>query len=271
MGKSRVFNDDGIVVKIHDLGETDRIAVMLTKNHGLLSCVARGARSPKSRVGAHVDVLRCITFSSSKGRSEMGTFSQVETRKPFIGISKDLDRLMTAAHFAEICQRFTIKDVANPAIYDMLYDGLGHVELCEVKHLDILKLWFELHLMSESGLLPQLYICVRTGVDIEPGDHWFSPSEGGLVRRVDGEPVNPNGIYDLSDPMLYASQNTIKILRYIARTENWREVASLRCLDKDLKDALSISGAMLKYQQERGVGRAERVADDLNRRPISIS
>ena len=51
---------EGIVVRARDLGEADRIVVMLTPERGLLSCVARSARKPGSKLGGQVDLLRHV-------------------------------------------------------------------------------------------------------------------------------------------------------------------------------------------------------------------
>ena len=179
----RYFNAEGIVVRARNLGEADRIVILFTPNRGLISCVARGARRTTSKTGGHVDLLRHITAHISEGRSDLHVVSQVETINGYLGLRNDLDRLSLASHFAEMCERFSLPNAANPNLFSLLRDSLTFTEATAKPTLPLLRLWHEMTLLSTVGLQPQLHRCVRTGADIPPGNHWFSPSEGGLVKR----------------------------------------------------------------------------------------
>ena len=275
--RRRYFNAEGIVVRARDLGEADRIVILFTPNRGLISCVARGARRTTSRTGGHVDLLRHITAHISEGRSDLHVISQVETVNAYLRLRNDLDRLTLASHFAEICERFGLQDAANPNLFALLRDSLTHAESCDKPLMRLLRLWHEIMLLSSVGLQPQLHRCVRTNTEIPPGDHWFSPSEGGLIKRPDQlsdntttpDPIafesNPEdqttGV--LTAPLIPAPLNTIKLLRHITRTPDWARLQNLRVDDRDVESGLRLTGAMLRYQQERGIGRAERVMGEV--------
>ena len=269
----RYFNTEGIVVRARNLGEADRIVVLFTPNFGLISCVARGARRTTSKTGGHVDLLRHITAHVSEGRSDLHVISQVETIDAYLGLRRDLDRLALASHFAEMCERFSLPNAANPKLFTLLYDSLTHAESCDKPTLPLLRLWHEMTLLTTVGLQPQLQRCVRTGADIPPADHWFSPSEGGLVKRPDQladnsstpDPVSFTADDQLTDPLIPAPMNTVRLLRHIARTPDWARLARLRVESREVDDGLRLVGAMLRYQQERGVGRAERVMGEVGR------
>ena len=64
-------------------------------------------------------------------------------------------------------------------------------------------------------------------------------------------------------PIVPAPKNTIKLLRHITRTPDWARLTTLRVEDRDVEAGLKLTGAMLRYQQERGVGRAERVMGEV--------
>ncbi len=276
--RRRYFNAEGIVVRARDLGEADRIVILFTPNLGLLSCVARGARRTTSRTGGHVDLLRHITAHISEGRSDLHVISQVETVNAYLRLRNDLDRLTLASHFAEICERFSLQNAANPRLFTLLRDSLTYAESCDKPLMRLLRLWHEMTLLSLVGFQPQLHRCVRNNTEIPPGDHWFSPTEGGLIKRPDQfqtanntttpDPVafqpnpedqtNPQTV-----PIVPAPKNTIKLLRHITRTPDWSRLTSLRVDDQDVKAGLRLTGAMLRYQQERGIGRAERVMGEV--------
>lgn len=269
--RRQYFDAEGIVVRARDLGEADRIVILLTPNRGLVSCVARGARRTKSSTGGHVDLLRHITAHISEGQSDLHTISQVETVNAFLGLRNDLDRLTLASHFAEISERFSIPNAPNPQLFALLKDTLAYTESTPKPTLLLLRLWHETTLLNTVGLQPQLHRCVRTGADIPPGDHWFSPSEGGLIKRPDQfsdnsttpDPVSFN--HPETTPIISAPLNTIKLLRHATRTQDWTRLSSLRVEKRDVDAGLQVIGAMLRYQQERGVGRAERVMGEVVR------
>ena len=264
----RYFNTEGIVVRAHDLGEADRIVILLTPNRGLISCVARGARRITSRTGGHVDLLRHITAHISEGRSDLHVISQVETVNAYLRLRNDFDRLTLASHFAEISERFSLQNAANPHLFALLRDSLSYAETTPKPTLSLLRLWQETTLLTTVGLQPQLHRCVRTNTEIPPGDHWFSPSEGGLIKRPDqpDTTTSPDPIafnHPETTPIIPAPLNTIKLLRHITRTPDWGRLEGLRVDARDVEGGLSVMGAMLRYQQERGVGRAERVMGEV--------
>ena len=267
----RYFNTEGIVVRARNLGEADRIVILFTPNFGLISCVARGARRTTSKTGGHVDLLRHITAHVSEGRSDLHVISQVETINAYLGLRRDLDRLALASHFAEMCERFSLPSGSNPHLFSLLRDSLTHAETVDKPTLPLLRLWHEMTLLTTVGLQPQLQRCVRTGADIPPADHWFSPSEGGLVKRPDQladnsstpDPVSFTADDQLTDPLIPAPMNTVRLLRHIVRTPEWARLERLRVEPRDVEGALRLVSAMLRYQQERGVGRAERVMGEV--------
>ena len=64
-------------------------------------------------------------------------------------------------------------------------------------------------------------------------------------------------------PIVPAPMNTIKLLRHITRTPDWARLANLRVDVQDVVAGLRLTGALLRFQQERGVGRAERVMGEV--------
>ena len=64
-------------------------------------------------------------------------------------------------------------------------------------------------------------------------------------------------------PIIPAPLNTIKLIRHISRTPDWTRLEKLRVDVRDVESGLRVMGAMLRYQQERGVGRAERVMGEV--------
>ena len=54
---SRLYRDVGIVLRTYKLGESDRIIVFLTQDHGKVRAVAKGIRKTKSKFGGRLEPL----------------------------------------------------------------------------------------------------------------------------------------------------------------------------------------------------------------------
>ena len=49
--------DEGVVLRTYQLGEADRIVVLMTKAHGKVRAVAKGVRKTGSRFGSRLEPL----------------------------------------------------------------------------------------------------------------------------------------------------------------------------------------------------------------------
>lgn len=51
----RSYRDEAVVLRTHDLAESDRIVTLLTRSHGQVRAVARGVRRTSSKFGARLE------------------------------------------------------------------------------------------------------------------------------------------------------------------------------------------------------------------------
>ena len=270
----RFLNTEGIVVRTRNLGEADRIAILLTPDHGLVSCVARGARKPKSRVGGQTDLLRHISAALVVGRSELLVISQVETIDAHLGLQTDLDRLTLGSHMAESGEQLSTEGAENRDLFHLLRDSLGYAESADVATLPMLRLWHDVRLLTVSGWEPELFRCVRTGVELTEGDHWWSALEGGVVaggysaelarRRSDGA-MTTTLLQDdpaLTAPLVSAPVDALKLLRYVVRVgSDWERLSGLgsRAALVQVDTAQGLVSRLMQAVTDRG-GRETRSA-----------
>ena len=66
-----VIETESIVLRSFDLSDADRIAVLLTEDHGIVRAVAKGAKRLKSRFGSGLEPLSLVK----------ATYFQKETRE----------------------------------------------------------------------------------------------------------------------------------------------------------------------------------------------
>ena len=268
----RFLNTEGIVVRTRNLGEADRIVILLTPDYGLLSCVARGGRKPKSKIGGQTDLLRHIAVSLNTGRSDLHIISQVETINAHLGLQTDLDRLTLASHMAEVSQHFSTEGAANPSLFAHLRNSLAHTDATDTPKLPLLRLWHDVQLLTVSGWEPELYHCVRTGTELTEGDHWWSAIEGGVVTQGYSElarqrTATATTLQDdpsLTSPLIPAHVNAIKLLRYIARIgPDWQTLAILRATAAQTDAAQTLITRLISAVAERGESRSAKVAREV--------
>jgi DNA repair protein RecO (recombination protein O) len=104
----------------------------LTRDHGKLKTMARGALRPKSAFAGVLDLFfeTEIAFLRSS-RSELHTLREVSLRYPFEGLRKDYGRVELAAYFVELLDLATEPEHPVPELYNLLRRALAYLEVNE--------------------------------------------------------------------------------------------------------------------------------------------
>ncbi|GAA2197250.1 DNA repair protein RecO [Sinomonas flava] len=186
---SRSYRDDGVVLRTYKLGEADRIVVFLTRQHGQVRAVARGARRTRSRFGARLEPFMVADLQLVHGRS-LDIVGQAAARASYgTTIAADYPRYTVAAAMAEIAERLTASDSdASASQYLLLVGALA--ALSRGAHAPGLILdSYLLRALATAGWAPSFTDCARCG---EPGPHGaFSAALGGIVCSDCRPPGSP--------------------------------------------------------------------------------
>jgi DNA repair protein RecO (recombination protein O) len=247
------YTTDGVVVRTSNLGEADRIITLVTPVHGLIRGVAKAARKPGSKVGGHLDLLKHVSVSVRETRTLHG-LSQASTVDGFRGLRDDLERFSRASYVSEMAERFSVENGANQPLFRLLIDVLGSLETTDNPEMTIH--FFEMRLLQLSGFAPELSRCVETGVDLEPANHLYSADRGGLVSS-DARPVGETAL-------LPASLNTIKLLRFLSRT-NTSGAGAMKPSEGENRQLSRILRAHIHHVLDRGL-RSEAFMDEVRSR-----
>lgn len=170
--------DDAFVLRTYKLGEADLIIVLLTREHGLVRAVAKGARRTKSRFGARLDRFTRVTVQVYAGRS-LGRITDAHTAQTYAPpIVTDPDKFFAGAAMLEMAGHFGDDPGAGEHIFDLLDRGmrqLAEEEFAPVTAADV----FVLSCLEVAGLAPSLVDCSQCG---KAGPHRaFHPAAGGAV------------------------------------------------------------------------------------------
>ena len=224
-----LYRDTGVVLRVHKLGEADRIVTLLTRRHGKVRAVAKGVRRTTSRFGARLEPFCHVDAQFYTGRSSLDIVTQVQTVDAFgAGLVDDYPRYTAACAVLETTDRLTPEE-GEPSLrlYLMVVGALR--ALAEQTHPAGLVLdAFLLRAMSVAGWEPALAGCARCG---EEGPHrHFSVPAGGMVcppcRPTGSAMPNPATI-ELLDALLTGDWHTAEASQVAQRREGSGLVAAL--------------------------------------------
>lgn len=124
-----LLSTEAIVLHSRKFGDTSRIVVLYTRDHGKVSVVAKGVRKPSSPFGSALEPLghTRVTLYFKRGR-DLHTVSAAESITPRRRIRDSYDHLQTALAVCELLLRTQADEERNDAVFDLLCDGLNAVE-----------------------------------------------------------------------------------------------------------------------------------------------
>jgi DNA repair protein RecO (recombination protein O) len=186
------LRDEAIVLRTYKLAESDRICVLLTREHGKVRAVAHGVRKTSSRLGGRMEVLDVVDVQLARGRSELMTVRQAQPLGAPAALRGDFGKLAAAMVLVEVADAATLEHLADPEYFEMTRRALRALETAEDPA--IVTTAFLLKTLAHDGAAPVLDRCATCGRTDELVA--FDLTEGGLLctscRR--GRPVSPEAI-----------------------------------------------------------------------------
>lgn len=173
--RSRLYNTSGVILRRRDIGESDRIIVVYTEEHGKRSFSARGSRKPTSKIAGQIEPFSLVDLHVARTRS-VDIISQVVARNLFANIRTSEQLIAVAGIIAELVDSMTPEDQPNRSVSDLLVASLT---LLDAGHDPVLILVAcQLGLLRHLGYRPSLATCSVCGEDLLPIDQGFSLESG---------------------------------------------------------------------------------------------
>ncbi len=234
----RIYRTEAIVLRRHDLGETDRILTLYTRDHGKVKVVAKGVRKPASRKAGHVELFMRADVLIARGHS-LDVLTQAQMLDAFLPVRRDLVRTTYASHFVELLDAFTEEADASPPLYGLLVSGLAWLSL--TTDLRRTARYYELRLLELAGYRPELFRCVSCGRRTEPRNQFYSPADGGVICPACA-PARPQA--------RSLSLRALKVLRYL-QTQPFEAVEQLALSHAVQKECERLMYETLTHHLER--------------------
>jgi len=178
---SGLYHDVGVVLRTYKLGESDKIVVIHTLEHGKVRAVAKGVRKTRSKFGARLEPMSHVKLLLYRGR-ELDIVSQAEAIEPLSPMLSSLDRASQGLAALEAVDQLSLEREPNPQLYK---SAVGVLRTIAAKPSPLNVPAFYWKLLAREGFRPELNACVRClGVEPDVQLVAFDLNEGGVLCRT---------------------------------------------------------------------------------------
>jgi DNA repair protein RecO (recombination protein O) len=180
-------SDQGIVLRHIPLGETSWIVSLLGATSGRVRLVARGARAPRSRLGASLEVGNDLdlVFDLRPGR-DLGYLREASVKRRLLASCRDLAAIGAGFAILEILERAIPEGAGEVGLLEDVRAALGALGEVRGRARALLLLYaFERRLLDRLGLGPELDSCAICARPVDRGG-WLDSGAGTLRCRSCG-------------------------------------------------------------------------------------
>ncbi len=160
---------EAIVLKTLNHGDTSKIITLYSREVGRLKLIAKGVRSPKSKVmGLFQPTRHLQVIYYKKPNSGLQMFKSGELVNGFFGLEEDFDRLTLAQVVVELLDRSIEDEQTHPQLFQLLADTLSRLSDGNIS--SARAFWFfHLQLLKELGYHPHVRHCSVCQAPLETG------------------------------------------------------------------------------------------------------
>ncbi len=166
------------VLHQHDWSETSLILDLFTRDSGRVAVAAKGAKRPYSQLRAVLLPLQRISVSLSKpAKAEGGEVQTLRTAEWGGGATLPAGAALFSGYYLnELLLKLLARHDPHAPLFDAYADTLAHLAAGD----EVLRA-FELKLLSELGLLPDLSVVTPTQAAVDPARRYLLSPESGVI------------------------------------------------------------------------------------------
>jgi len=177
MATRRIADEPAYVLHRYDWSESSLIVEVFTRHHGRIALVAKGAKRPSSSFRPILLPMQRLHLAFG-GDAEIRSLKSAEWQGGHVMPTGDA--LLSGYYLNELLLTLLARDDPHPALFD-IYARV--VEVIASQHGEVLQAAlrsYELLLLREVGLLPQLDQQTMTLTALAPDASYILVPEGGL-------------------------------------------------------------------------------------------
>ena len=147
----------GLVLREKTLGENDKLLDILTDSLGLITVSAKGVKKANAKNAGTSQMFSYATFCVSKSKDRY-IINSSEPIRLFYDLRLDVEKFALASYFAELAMYTATPEQPNEGVLRLILNCLHFLSEGK-KSNELLKSIFEMRLMTEIGLVPNLIGC----------------------------------------------------------------------------------------------------------------
>ena len=166
----------GLIIRTVDLKESDRLVTLFTKEKGLITAIAKGARSLRSRQMSSTTQF-CYGSYVLYQKGDYYWIKESELIESFFDIRSDIERLALAQYLCEVLSYITVEE-GEETLLRLSLNSLYAIASGKY-NLDLIKGAFEIRASSIIGFMPDVMGCSECGG--KDGDFYLDIMDGSLL------------------------------------------------------------------------------------------
>lgn len=120
------IGDEAILLKKFSLSETSLILHWMTKEHGIIKCVAKGALKPKNKFHQKTELFtQAELLWAPSTRSDLHQQIDIEIKRRRNAISERYKNFLAASYFVELLESSSEFDAPSYESYDLIERGFN--------------------------------------------------------------------------------------------------------------------------------------------------
>ena len=177
MAAKRIADEPAFVLHRYDWSESSLILEVFTRHHGRIALIAKGAKRPSSSFRPVLLPLQRLHVAFG-GDAEIRTLKSAEWQGGHVMPTGEA--LLSGYYLNELLLTLLARDDPHPVLFDVYANVVAVLASAHEEVLEAALRSYELLLLREVGLLPQLDVQTLTLAPLEPQQSYTLVPEGGL-------------------------------------------------------------------------------------------
>ena len=151
---------EGIVINVKNYSESSRIIDIFTKEHGVISVIAKNCRSLKSKLRIFTEKMVYASFTIYYKKDKLSTLTEASIINDLSNIKKDILKISYAGFIIDLARQ-VYKQNNSEQIYKLLISSI--IKINENLNPLVITNILELKYLYYLGIMPNLDGCVVCG------------------------------------------------------------------------------------------------------------
>lgn len=122
-----IYKTQGIIVKRTDLGETDRLLTIYTKDFGKLLVRAKAIKKSQAKLKGHLELFIHSYLMLAQGKN-FDIITNAETIESFPELHKYIDSLAVSYYLADCLDKLMAGPERDPRIWNLVLESLQQLD-----------------------------------------------------------------------------------------------------------------------------------------------